>query len=148
MKTKFKILFLALSIWLESSAPVFADDLALAREFLYCGDLKMRVARLNKDVEKGKQEYKSAEELMLIIVAALIPIPQMDAELKTAQVKLNDDLSHARTENALKSEALINFVLEKKIECDNLQKEHGRELYKRGFDVVTSYKGKQPMNDE
>jgi hypothetical protein len=119
------------------------SDLDLAHEFLYCGDLKMRVARMNKDAEAGKREVEKAEELTLVSVAALIPIAQMDAELAVVQAKLGKDIARAIQEGEVRPTAVSEFLAEKKLACDKLQSERGREMYQRGVEVLSPSKDKK-----
>lgn len=134
------IAILVLSLTALSSAQGNEVDRELGQQFLYCGELKMRLAKVNKNRELGEQEYRKAEELMLVSIASLIPIEEMDSEHAKAAARLSKDISAKREQEKGEPGAWSDFLVDKYFLCDKLQKEKGSEIYKRGVEALSRRK--------
>lgn len=118
-------------------------ELDLARQFLYCGELKIRVAKMNKDRIAGERERKNAEELMLVSVAPLIPSDQLDHEYSTVATALSKEIGIKLDQDKAEKDALLNFLVEKYRVCETLQKEKGLDAYKTGVEYLINRAQKQ-----
>ena len=67
----------------------------------------------------------------------------MDAELAVVQAKLGKDIARAMQEGEVRPTAVSEFLAEKKLACDKLQRERGREMYQRGVEVLSPSKDKK-----
>ena len=92
---------------------------------------------MNKNRDAGEREHKNAEELTLVSVASLIPIEQMDGEYAKVLTNFNSDIAAKIEQRKVNPDAVTNFLVEKYLVCEKLQKEKGSEMYKRGVEALS-----------
>jgi hypothetical protein len=139
------IAMVAVAAQVTSAYAQAQQDKRLGRDFLYCGDLNLRLlkmqAKMLGEPEKYKEQEKAAYVKTMSIAGAHIPAEEMDKEVAEASAKLSAQIVQASRKEQDQPGHTGKFLQAQYENCVELEKAYGLEAFRRAVSGGASNSG-------